>query len=738
MCAGTAERCPPDETNRRPVIRQYELVDRVRAYDPNADEGVLNRAYVFSMVRHGAQTRASGDPYFSHPLEVAGILTDLRLDAASIVTALLHDTVEDGVASESEITSYFGDEIARLVDGVTKLSKLSYRGNPTRRQAENFRKLLVAMSEDIRVLLVKLADRLHNMRTLGHINNPDKRRRIASETMEIYAPLAERIGMQTLKDELEDLSFAELNPDARRSISRRLEFLRESEGARIPEIVAELKATLASAGIEARVYGREKRPFSIWRKMERKHIPFEQIADVMAFRVVVPSVPECYQALGVVHRAYPMVPGRFKDFMSTPKPNGYESLHTAVIGPQRRRIEIQIRDQEQHEIAEFGVAAHWIYKHADSGAALKDGRKYRWLRELLEILDHTAGPEEFLEHTKLEMYQDQVFCFTPKGDLIALPHGATPVDFAYAVHSDVGDTCVGAKINGRVAPLRTALSNGDQVEILVSDGQTPDPNWERFVVTGKARARIRRSVRKREAAEYASLGEAILAKTLSQHDQELKSELVRPHLKSFKVRSLRALYGLVGRGQLDPDAVYETLFPSARPAAHRKSGNGPFRPSKSHDPSSGGLAVPIRGLTPGMALHLADCCHPLPGDRIVGLVTEGKGVTIHTIDCETLESFAATPERWLDVAWNPSGHQAEMYTGRIETVLNNVPGSLNALTEVIAQSQGNISNLRVTHRSQEFFEMAVDVEVADLKHLTAIIAALRANPSIYQVQRANP
>jgi len=483
------------------MMRQFELVERVKSYDPNADEDAINRAYVFAMKMHGSQKRASGDPYFSHPIEVAGILTKYRLDSSSIITALLHDTIEDTPATLEDIEKLFGSEIARLVDGVTKLSRIEMQSDHAK-QAENLRKLVIAMSEDIRVLLVKLADRVHNMRTLHYIQKPEKRRRIALETMEIYAPLAERIGMQEIKMELEDLAFAELHGDARASIIARLNFLREQGGDLIGRILEELRATLAEAGIEATVSGREKTPYSIWLKMQRKNVGFEQLSDIMAFRVAVPTVEDCYRALGVIHSKYPMVPNRFKDYISTPKPNGYRSLHTGVFGPERHRIEVQIRTYEMHEVSELGVAAHWKYKATgSSNQKVTDGRQYRWLRELLDILEHASNPDEFLEHTKLEMFQDQVFCFTPKGDLIALPSGATPVDFAYAVHSDVGDTCVGAKINGRIMPLRSRLQNGDQVEIITSKAQTPNPTWERFVVTGKARARIRRFIRTQQRAQ---------------------------------------------------------------------------------------------------------------------------------------------------------------------------------------------------------------------------------------------
>ena len=455
------------------MIRQFELVEKVRSYDPNADEDLLNRAYVFAMKAHGTQTRASGDPYFSHPLEVAGILTDYKLDAASIVTALLHDTIEDTRATFEEIESQFGPGIAKLVDGVTKLSLLELQSDSTK-QAENFRKLLLAMSEDIRVLLVKLADRLHNMRTLHHIPKPEKRSRIALETMEIYAPLAERVGMKEVKDELEEIAFREINPEGYNSINKRLEFLRNEAGTLVETIVSEIQALMDNSGIAASVGGREKTPYSIWRKMQHKNVGFEQLADIMAFRVVTEDTNDCYRALGALHQKYRVVPGRVKDYISTPKPNGYRSLHTGIIGPSQQRVEIQIRTRDMHHVAELGVAAHWIYKQSVPNT---EGRQYRWLRELLDILEHAESPEDFLEHTKLEMFQDQVFCFTPKGDLITLPRGSTPIDFAYAVHSEVGDTCVGAKINGRMAQLKTELHNGDQVKIMTSKAQTPSPVW---------------------------------------------------------------------------------------------------------------------------------------------------------------------------------------------------------------------------------------------------------------------
>ena len=713
------------------MIRQFELVERVKAYDPAADEDALNRAYVFAMKAHGSQSRASGDPYFSHPLGVAELLARMKLDSASIVTGLLHDTVEDTDATLEQIEQLFGKEVARLVDGVTKLSRIELQSDHTK-HAENFRKLVLAMSADIRVLLVKLADRLHNMQTLNYIKDVDKRRRIALETLEIYAPLAERMGMQQMKDELENLSFAELYPDAKESIAHRLKYLREQGGDIVPRIIAELKRTLDAAGIEAWISGREKTPYSIWRKMQRKNISFEQLSDIMAFRIVVADVTACYQALGVLHSTYSMVPGRFKDYISTPKPNNYRSIHTGVIGPERQRIEVQIRTREMQDVAELGVAAHWRWKQE---APQLDGRQYRWLRELLDILEHAAGPEEFLEHTKLEMFQDQVFCFTPKGDLIALPRGATPVDFAYAVHSQVGDRTVGAKINGRMTPLRTQLQNGDQVEIVTSRNQTPSPTWERFVVTGKARACIRRFIRTQQRAQYLELGRSILAKDFRHDGHDLSEKALDGALKKLKYDTVDELLVGVGSGNVTGREVIHAVFPGVK-SADGTIPSAPKRPRNRKPQPKDGMAIPITGLIPGMAINFAGCCHPLPGDRIVGIVTTGKGVTIHTIDCETLESFADAPERWLDVAWHMDPAKAEAHVGRLHVVVANEPGSLGSLSTVIGKSEGNITNLKITNRSMDFFEMMIDVEVKDVKHLTNIIAALRATPAINTVERA--
>ncbi|MEO1019284.1 MAG: bifunctional (p)ppGpp synthetase/guanosine-3',5'-bis(diphosphate) 3'-pyrophosphohydrolase, partial [Pseudomonadota bacterium] len=638
------------KANRRQILRQYELVDLVRSYDPDVDEDLLNRAYVYAMRAHGTQRRASGDPYFHHPVEVAGILAGLRLDSASIATGLLHDTVEDTSARLPEIETLFGPTVARLVDGVTKLNKIEVQSVQTA-QAENFRKLLLAMSEDIRVLLVKLADRLHNMRTLHFIGDEEKRRRISRETMEIYAPLAERIGMERLKTEVEDLAFRELWPDARESIIHRLGQLRHDDTGLIDRVIANLHEILHSAGIEAEIIGREKTPLSIWRKMRRKNVSFEQLSDIMAFRVVVNSVSECYATLGTIHGRYAMLPGRFKDFISLPKPNGYRSLHTTIFGPEQRKIELQIRTHEMHEFAEFGVAAHWAYKQS---AKVTDGRQYRWVRELLDILEHTAEPEEFLEHTMLEMLQVHVFCFTPRGDLVALPRGATAVDFAYAVHSEVGDACIGAKVDGKLVQLRTVLQNGDQVEVITSRNSSPSLAWERFVVTGKARARIRRSVRLSQRSEDIGAGREALQQLAKSEGLAVSEKLVEKSLRVLKQNDLDDLYVAIARGALQPRQVLETVRPDLRERARAdaKANDNVVVLKKSRVDERTSPTQPVLGLPQGIAYQFANCCRPVRGDPIIGMIRTGKPVTIHRADC--LEVTRALPEdqRLVDLDWN--------------------------------------------------------------------------------------
>ncbi len=695
------------------MLRQYELVERVKSYDPDADEDLLNRAYVFSMKAHGSQLRASGDPYFSHPIEVAGILTDLRLDDETIATAILHDTIEDTVATPEQIERLFGANVARLVDGVTKLSRIEAQ-TESERAAENFRKFLLAMSDDIRVLLVKLADRLHNMRTLHHIANPEKRRRIARETMDIYAPLAERIGMYEFMNELQELAFKEIEPEAYASIIKRQAQLRAGGGDMVARITSGIRLLLSQNGIEADVTGREKRPYSIWRKMQERHIAFEQLSDIMAFRVIVDDADDCYQALGVIHRRWPMVPGRFKDFISTPKRNGYRSIHTTVIHSDQMRIEIQIRTQRMHRENEIGLAAHWAYKQGVKGP----GAQYPWLSDLLEILEHAASPEELLEHAKLAMYQDTVFCFTPKGELIQLPRGSTPVDFAYALHTDVGDTTVGAKVNGRVVPLRTRLQNGDQVEILRSKAQEPDTAWEAFVITGKARSAIRRHVRHKERDELMEMGLKLYDEIAARVTTPLSEAAVDEALKRLKIPDRESLFVALAKQSVTDEALLDALLPGATEGK---------RAVKSKRQQS---AISIKGLTPGVAFQLADCCHPIPGDRIVGVRRPGQGIEVHTIDCTLLER--ETEGEWLDLAWSPESDNA---VARLQIVVVNEPGSLATMTSILAGHGANIVNILLRHRDRQFHTFTVDLEVDNLAHLTNILAALRAAQGVTSVER---
>jgi GTP diphosphokinase / guanosine-3',5'-bis(diphosphate) 3'-diphosphatase len=699
------------------VLRQYELIDRVLGYDPEADEAMLNRAYVFSMQAHGSQKRANGDPYFSHPIEVAGILTDLKLDDETIATAILHDTVEDTVATPEQIEKSFGPSVARLVDGVTKLSKIEAQTD-NERAAENLRKFLLAMSDDIRVLLVKLADRLHNMRTLHFIPNEEKRRRIARETMDIYAPLAERIGMYEFMKEMQTLAFKELEPDAYASIAKRLEQLKEGGGDQIARISSGIKLLLGRQGIDADVSGREKHPYSIWRKMAERHISFEQLSDVMAFRVTVKDIEECYRALGLIHRRWPMVPGRFKDYISTPKRNGYRSLHTSVIHNEKARIEIQIRTQEMHAQAEFGLAAHWAYKQ---GGTRPDGQS-SWIRDLIEILEHAASPEELLEHTRLAMYQDRIFAFTPTGELIQLPKGATPVDFAYAVHTDLGDQTVGAKINGRVVPLRTAIENGDQVQILRSKAQEPQPGWLGFVVTGKARAAIRRYVRHKERDETIALGRKIYDEIVLRLPAQLGQEALAEALKRLKLPDQESLMIAIARQLISDAAVMEALMPGA--------GGGDVAGVASKAAPQQREAISIKGLTPGVAFNLAECCNPVPGDRIVGLRRPDEAIEVHAIDCPKLAS--GEDADWVDLAW---GDGSDGGTAKLAVIVKNEPGSLGIMASILGAHGANIVNMSLVHRDPTFHTNHVAIEVRDVQHLMRIMAALRAADAISSVER---
>ncbi|MBE7730971.1 bifunctional (p)ppGpp synthetase/guanosine-3',5'-bis(diphosphate) 3'-pyrophosphohydrolase [Komagataeibacter sp. FXV3] len=728
------------------------LIRRVLAYDPGADTDLIRRAFDVAKAAHAGQARDNGDPYITHPLAVANILAGFHLDTASIITALLHDTIEDTGVTQQQLRSEFGNTVAELVDGVTKLTRLELQSDRTK-QAENFRKLVLAMSRDIRVLLVKLADRLHNMRTLHYVQRLDRRQRIARETMEIYAPLAGRIGMDKVKVELQNLSFAALEPEAMATIRARLNYLRGQGADVIEEIRRELQALCAQAGLEGvEVTGREKTPYSIWEKMQRRNVAFEQLSDIMAFRILVPSREACYVALGAVHAAYPVIAGRFKDYISTPKANGYQSLHTGVTlrHPRNQKIEVQIRTPEMHDVAENGVASHWLYKQLPDAATGRETKGVvsglRWVQDLLDILEDSAAPDEFLENTKLELYQDQVFCFTPKGQLISLPRGATPVDFAYAVHSQVGDSCVGARINGRLMPLRHELQNGDQVEIMTARGGTPSPSWERFVVTGKARARIRRHVALQQREAHLESGRVALAKAFRQEGVDGSEKVLDSLLKDLRMQSVPDLYVAVGNGNQSAREVVQLAYPELRraPRAPRMVPGLSMRAPMATPGGAAGRRKPAAGMAlagvgAGMAVHFAGCCHPLPGDRIVGIVSTGKGITVHTLGCQTLESFAATPERFMDLDWDYdliARHATGHYIGRLSVVTANEPAMLATLTNIAAKHEGVLVNLRIVNRQLEFMEILADIEVRDLRHLTAIMVALRAARGVVQVERA--
>ncbi|MFY9875178.1 MAG: bifunctional (p)ppGpp synthetase/guanosine-3',5'-bis(diphosphate) 3'-pyrophosphohydrolase, partial [Rhodomicrobium sp.] len=729
------------------MMRQYELVEKVLSYNSKANEALLNRAYVYAMKAHGQQKRASGDPYFSHPLEVASILTSLKLDDDTIATALLHDTIEDTQTTKDEIERLFGPNIASLVDGLTKIEKLNLVSKKTQ-QAENFRKLLIAISSDVRVLLVKLADRLHNMRTLEHMR-PEKRRLIAQETMDIYAPLAGRMGIQEFRDELEELSFRWLHPAGYETLMSRLNILRDQNRGLTKEIATELKAKLEAQSIKAEVFSREKKPYSIWLKMQNKQIGLEQLSDVYGFRVIVPTMEECYTALGAVHTTWRVVPGRFKDYISTPKYNEYQSIHTTIVGPRHQRVELQVRTAEMHQIAEYGVAAHSGYKlaglaklngdaRAVKGPAPGESTAYQWLRKLVDNLLEGDNPEEFLEHTKLELFLDQVFCFTPKGRLIALPRGANAIDFAYAVHTSVGNRCVGAKINGRHMPLMNELKNGDEVEITLSDAQTPPAAWENAVITGKARSAIRRATKDAVRKQYLSLGRDIMKAALQRAGKSGDTDLT-PVLPRLGQKNVEDLLTAVGRGEttadevlkaVDPNLVQES-GPKRRTITRNDEGWFNLRRVTSFkfrwpglltgsEDEEGAKGIPIRGVNGTSVVRFGEG-GAVPGERIVGILDPGKGITIFPIHSPHLRDYEDQLDRWIDVTWDIREGATELFPARIQVTAVNEPGSLGKIASIIGAAGANIDRLQMVTRGHDYTEMLVDVEVLDLKHLTDML-----------------
>jgi GTP diphosphokinase / guanosine-3',5'-bis(diphosphate) 3'-diphosphatase len=741
------------------MMRQYELVERVQKYDPDADEALLNRAYVYAMKAHGNQKRASGDPYFSHPLEVAAILTDLRLDDATVATALLHDVIEDTDATRAEIDQMFGPEIGALVDGLTKIKRLDLVSKQAE-QAENFRKLLIAISTDIRVLLVKLADRLHNMRTLEHMK-PESRQRNSEETLDIYAPLAGRMGMQAIRDELEDHAFRWLHPAAYTTVTEKLMELRAKTEGLVEEIERALSGKLAEVGIKAEVHGREKKPYSIWRKMSNKQISLEQLSDIYAFRLIVPTVDDCYRVLGVTHTTWRTVPGRFKDYVSTPKQNNYQSIHTTIVGPRHQRVELQIRTRIMHEIAEYGVAAHALYKdglvvNSKEASAVydKESGPYVWLRRLVETLLEGSNPEEFLEHTKLELFQDQVFCFSPKGRLIALPRGATPLDFAYAVHTDVGNSTVGANVNGRHVPLDTRLRNGDEVEIRTAKGHTPPAAWENLCVTGRAQGSIRRAARDAVRRQYVELGRRLVTAAFEAAGVAYLDDNVKRVLSKFQQKSLDEVLAAVARSELSAQDVLKAVAPDVAASADAAPGTAEtskkgwlgltkiaglkLKPEATASAQVNGgsirqtSGITIRGHKGDVPVIFEDS-GAVPGDRIVGVLEPGAGIRIFQIHSLKLQAYEH--QRWIDMTWDIDPEHPERFPARISVTAPNQPGTLAQIAEVIGQSGGNIDNLQMIRRASDFTELRIGLEVWDLTHLNSIIGGLKSKAVVSKVER---
>lgn len=752
------------------MIRQYELIEKVRAYNPKADVGLINRAYVYSMKAHGNQKRASGQPYLVHPLAVAGILADLQLDDVSIAVGLLHDTLEDTLSSYDELKDLFGADVANLTEGVTKLSKVSFEDKAVE-QAENFRKLLLAMSKDIRVLLIKLADRLHNMRTLEAFSKEDKKRRIAKETLDIYAPLADRIGLHVVKAELEDLAFQVLEPDEYVAISRRMEDWRAQDDL-VNRVISVLKQELTKAGITAEVTGREKAISSIYNKMVRKSLAFDQLTDIVAYRIVVADKRACYEVLGMMHDVFKAIPGRFKDYISAPKPNGYQSLHTSVVGPFGNRMEVQIRTREMHDIAENGVAAHWLYKPgtgtdvkgtADEIAAapsaiipgteaaeaatraMKRNSPYRWLKNLVEQLQGVDDPAEFYENAKLELFSDNVFAFTPKGDVIQLPRGATPLDFAYAVHSSLGNKTVSAKVNGSVVPLRRVLENGDMVDIITSPSQHPNPGWRELVVSSRARSAINRYLRQQERTEQIRIGREILEKAARRDGWSWSEKDVHKVLGKLPVQQVTDLddmFAALGQGRLFPRQIQDALYPSTAAQSDprliekvkvppkRKSGGDDTTKPQEH-------AVGLEGITSGMAVHFAKCCSPLPGEDIVGIIATGRGITIHMRTCRNLEQFADQPDRWLPVKWSKAALDGDLrqFVCRLRFHVRNDQGALANVTSTIANAEANIIDIATEHRTQDSMSVRCEMEIRNKDHLNRLIQHLSALKVMLRVEK---
>jgi GTP pyrophosphokinase len=721
------------------MIRQYELVAKVKKYNPNADVALLNRAYVFSMRAHGNQTRASGEPYLTHPLEVADLLTELHLDEETIATALLHDTIEDTIATYEEIEKICGKEVADMVEGVTKLSKIEFE-DKNAHQAENYRKLFLAMSSDIRVLLIKLADRLHNMRTLG-VMREEKKRRIAKETMDIYIPLAHRIGLYKFKTELEDICFQTLYPEEYQKIVERIEYVVQQDDL-VEKVIAHLKAELDKRGIKADVTGRAKTPYSVWRKMINKNLTFDQLTDIVAYRIIVDDMGKCYEVLGMIHSLYNALPGRFKDYISNPKPNGYQSLHTSVIGPFGNKEEIQIRTEHMHDIAESGVAAHWMYKQQNSQdkKQLTTGSQYEWLRNIIDGLQDAKSADEVLENTKMELFRDEVFIFTPSGDLISLPRGASGLDFAFAIHSEVGYKCKAIKVNSKFVPLRTELKNGNVVEVVTNNGVIPTKGWLSMVSTTKAKNAINRYIKEQETDIAVNDGRIMLEKALRAKDVKLTDKLIKPIAEKYKWEEVDEVYKAVAQGRLSTKGIIEILFPEVpKPRTEEEtieqleSDLSNRREQTESNTSSSKLG--IDGLVDGLVVNISKCCNPIPGEKIVGIITTGKGIAVHSKMCKNLSRYEDSPERWLDISWSNSRNVEQFYKTKLRMLLINNKGVLSDLTNMIFNADVNIVDFSVETQSEDYYGVNCEVELKDIEHFGYLMSKLRSLHCVAKIER---
>nr|WP_282563333.1 bifunctional (p)ppGpp synthetase/guanosine-3',5'-bis(diphosphate) 3'-pyrophosphohydrolase [Gymnodinialimonas phycosphaerae] len=693
------------------------MLDLVRAYNPKTKEALIRDAFAYGEQMHAGQTRHSGEPYFSHPVAVAALLTERQLDDATIVTALLHDTIEDTRSTYGEVSERFGPEIAELIDGVTKLTNLQL-SNRESKQAENFRKLFMAMSKDLRVILVKLADRLHNMRTIRHMR-PEKQKQKAQETMDLYAPLAGRMGMHWMREELEDLSFRVLNPEARSSILRRFISLQRESGDVIPKITEDIQTVLQKLGVKARVYGRAKKPYSIWRKMQDKKLAFSRLSDIYGFRVIVDSEDDCYRVMGAIHRRWKSVPGRFKDYISQPKSNGYRSIHTTVSGRDGKRVEVQIRTRQMHEVAEAGVAAHWAYRdgvRAQNPFAVDPAK---WLESLTERFENAEDHDEFLEHVKLEMYSDQVFCFTPKGDVVKLPRGATPIDFAYSIHTRIGHSCVGAKVDGLRVPLWTRLKNGQSVDIITAEGQSPQATWIDIATTGRAKAAIRRSLREVDRDRFIKLGRELARVAFEQIDKKATEKALNTAAKALALANGDEVLARIGSAELSARQVVAELYPEL---------------ANTDDASVIEGTRAVIGLPPGARTLRAQCCQPVPGERIVGITYHGKGPVVHAIDCPALADFDDQPDRWIDLHWTEGRHAPE-HNVTVEVTLSNGIGVLGRICTLIGEQNANISDLHFIDRKPDFFRLLIDMDVRDAEHLHAVMMAVEADSDVATLDR---